>query len=223
MCTQELQNSILDLTRRLREAADKRATMTAVARQREAEVARCQAEAAAAAEAAAERARQLAVTTTQLKVWRSHPSTATRLGVTGGRLRMESPLFNFLCMQETGESCQSEANRHHNAAQGVALPSVPSHACLSLERDSKWQSTFQSTHLVVTRGRLWMGSNFSNGCKIARLQESSEHSKYLEASNEHMGIADLPPLDKSINTLMIPKCLCISSSEAKWQTRWLSR
>ncbi|BDA42075.1 probable microtubule-associated protein [Coccomyxa sp. Obi] len=63
----ELQNSILDLSRRLKEAADERATMTAVARQREAEVARCQAEAAAAAEAAAERSRQLAVTTTELK------------------------------------------------------------------------------------------------------------------------------------------------------------
>lgn len=66
--TQELQNSILDLSRRLQEAADERATMTAVARQREAEVARAQAEAAAAAEEAAEKARQLAAATTQLKV-----------------------------------------------------------------------------------------------------------------------------------------------------------
>ncbi len=39
---QELQNSILDLSRRLQEAAEERATLTAVARQREAEVARAQ-------------------------------------------------------------------------------------------------------------------------------------------------------------------------------------
>ena len=49
-----------------------------------------------------------------------------------------------------------------------------------------------SIHTPGRHSRLWMGSNFSNGC---RLQETAEHSKYLEASSEDMGIADLAPLD----------------------------
>lgn len=76
---QELQNSILDLGRRLAEAAEERATLLAVARQREAEVARTQQEAADAAEGAAEKARQLAATATQLKVRGQPPRTSNPL------------------------------------------------------------------------------------------------------------------------------------------------
>lgn len=65
---QELQNSILDLNRQLMEAAEAKATLVAVLRQREAEVARAHAEEAAAKEEAAEKGRQLASTNTELKV-----------------------------------------------------------------------------------------------------------------------------------------------------------
>ena len=73
-CTadQELQNSILDLTRRLQEAADNRTTLLTVQRQLNAEVARAQGVAAAAKDEAACKGRELASTQTLLKV---NPST----------------------------------------------------------------------------------------------------------------------------------------------------
>ena len=69
-CTaeQELQNSILDLTRRLQEAADNRTMLLIVQRQLKAEVARAQGVAAAAKEEAACKGRELASAQTLLKV-----------------------------------------------------------------------------------------------------------------------------------------------------------
>jgi len=67
---QELQNSILDQTRQLQEAADDRATLQNVHRQLRAELARAQDEAAAAKEEAAQKGRELASVTTLLKVRR---------------------------------------------------------------------------------------------------------------------------------------------------------
>ena len=68
MPEQELQNAIGELRRQLGEAAEEKGTLTTVARQREAEVARAHAAEAAAAEEAAETGRQLAATCVQLKV-----------------------------------------------------------------------------------------------------------------------------------------------------------
>ena len=65
---QELQNSILDQTRRLQEAADDRATHQTVQRQLRAELARAQGDAAAAQEEAARKGRELASLATTLKV-----------------------------------------------------------------------------------------------------------------------------------------------------------
>ena len=69
-CTaaQELQNSILDSTRRLQDAADNRTTLLTVQRQLKAEVARAQCDAATAKEEAACKGRELASTQTLLKV-----------------------------------------------------------------------------------------------------------------------------------------------------------
>ncbi len=65
---QELQNSILDLKRRLQEAADDRTMLLTVQRQLKAEVARAQGDAAATREDAASKGRELASTQTLLKV-----------------------------------------------------------------------------------------------------------------------------------------------------------
>jgi hypothetical protein len=80
---QELQNSILDLSRQLSEAADEKATLVSVQRQRDAELARAREQEAAAKEEAAENARQLASANTRLKAcccllfWTSTTATST--------------------------------------------------------------------------------------------------------------------------------------------------
>ena len=65
---QELQNSILDQTRRLQEAADDKATHQTVQRQMRAELARAQGDAAATREEAAQKGREVASLSTVLKV-----------------------------------------------------------------------------------------------------------------------------------------------------------
>ncbi|CAL5219051.1 g811 [Coccomyxa viridis] len=105
----ELQNSILDQTRRLQEAADDKATQQIVQRQLRAELARAQDVTAAAEEEAAQKGRELACMATALKVSQEREAQlTTELALLNAELSRIRPVAARATTREIGNGTKDE-------------------------------------------------------------------------------------------------------------------